>query len=200
MVLINGPQQTYELGADAIDFSLLGTDGKTYFLESFADKKVLVIVFTCNHCPYAQAYTPRLIQLQKDYANKGVQFVGINPNDAENYPDDSFENMKIFAKDYGFNFPYLRDESQETAAAYKAVCTPDIFVFDSARKLRYRGKVDDSSPYDQPETAKNFWLREAIDLALQQKSPTTAFRPVMGCSIKWKLGNEPQFLSIGVKK
>src|SRR3989344_5368757 len=196
MVLINEAQQTYGVGEEALDFSLPGTDGKTYFLESFSSAKVLVIVFTCNHCPYAQVYMPRIIQLQKDFVKKGVQFVGINPNDSVAYPDDSFEEMKVWAEKWGLNFPYLRDETQETAMAYKAVCTPDIFVFDSQRKLRYRGKVDDSSPYDQPKTAKNFWLREAIDLALQQKSPKTAFRPVMGCSIKWKKKNEPQFLSI----
>ena len=193
MVLINTAQQTYKIGDSAIDFSLQGVDGKTYSLSSFKSAKVLVVVITCNHCPYAQAYLPRLIQLQKDFSAKGVQFAGINPNDAESYPEDSFGAMKDFAKEHGINFPYLRDETQETAIAYHAVCTPDIFVFDSERKLRYRGKVDDSQPYDKPETAKNFWLVEALELALKNQSPKTSFRPVIGCSIKWKEGNEPQF-------
>ena len=190
MALINNPQQTYKIGDPAINFSLPGIDGKIYSLESFAAAKVLVVVFTCNHCPYAQAYMPRLIKLQKDFKNKGVQFVGINPNDEESYPEDSFEKMKEWAKTWKLNFHYLRDETQKVAAAYKAVCTPDIFVFDPERKFRYRGKVDDSSPYDKPETAKNFWLREAIDLALQGKSPKISFRPVIGCSIKWKPGHK----------
>lgn len=186
MVLINKEQQSYETGNMAIDFSLPGIDGKKYSLASFKSAKVLVIAFTCNHCPYAQAYFPRLIQLQKDFAAKGVQFAGINPNDAISYPEDSFENMKIYAKEIELNFPYLRDETQKVALDYHAVCTPDIFVFDSARKLTYRGKVDDSQPYDKPETAKNFWLAKAIELALQGKSPKVSLRPVMGCSIKWK--------------
>lgn len=200
MALINEPQQTYKLEETAIDFSLPGTDGKTYSLSSFSEAKVLVVIFTCNHCPYAQAYTPRLVKLQKEFSKKSVQFVGINPNDAEKYPDDSFENMKEFAKEYVLNFPYLQDETQETAAAYNAVCTPDIFVFDSERKLRYRGKVDDSNPYDKPETAKNFWLKEAIEFALGGKSPKTVFRPVIGCSIKWRPGNQPTFLNIKSSK
>jgi len=188
MAIINESQQTYKIGDPAIDFSLTGIDNKNYSLKSFSTAKVLVIIFTCNHCPYAQAYTPRLAKLQKDFAKKNVQFIGINPNDAKNYPDDSFENMKTFAEEYKLNFPYLCDETQETAKAYSAVCTPDIFVFDSERKLRYRGKVDDSSPYDEPETAKNFWLKEAIELSLNGQSPKIVFRPVMGCSIKWKPG------------
>ncbi len=190
MALITEPQQTYQIGDQAIDFLLYGTDEKEYSLGDFEEAKVLVIVFTCNHCPYAQAYMPRLIKLQKDFAEKGVQFVAINPNDAEKYPDDSFDEMKEWVKKWGLNFPYLVDEIQDVAAAYKAVCTPDIFVFDSERKLRYRGKVDDSDPYDKPETTKNFWLKEAIELALTNQSPKTAFRPVMGCSIKWKTENE----------
>jgi len=196
MVLISEAQQTYKTGEKAIDFSLPGIDGKKYSLKNFEKARVLAIVVTCNHCPYAQAYFPRIIRLQKDFAGKGVQFVGINPNDAEKYPDDSFENMKTYAKEIGLNFPYLCDESQETAKAYKAMCTPDIFVFDSERKLKYRGKVDDSQPYDQPQTAKNFWLREALDLALKKESPKTPYRPVMGCSIKWKPGKEPDYWNL----
>ncbi len=185
MVLINEAQQTYRIGDKAIDFSLPGIDGKTYSLKSFSSAKVLVVVITCNHCPYAQSYFPRIIQLQKDFADKGVQFIGINPNDAKNYPDDSFDAMKTYAKEIGLNFPYLRDETQKTALDYRAVCTPDIFVFDEKRKLRYRGKVDDARPYDKPETITEHWLRDAIYYALEGKSPKVSFRPVMGCSIKW---------------
>ena len=172
------------LGTEAPPFALPGTDGKTYSLDSFAEAELLVVVFTCNHCPYAIACEDRLIAIQRDYADKGVQLVGINPNDDENYPDDSFDKMVARAAEKGFNFPYLRDESQEVARAYDAACTPDIFVFDRDRKLVYNGRIDDN--WQQPENVTRRDLRAVLDATLEGKP--FDFEPVasMGCSIKWK--------------
>ena len=145
--------KTLPIGAQAPDFSLPGVDGKTYSLSSFADAKVLVIVFTCNHCPTAQAYENRIIQLQKDYASKGVALVAIMPNDPSSirldelgYTDmgDSFEEMKRRAEERHFNFPYLYDGDTESASRqYGPIATPHVFIFDQDRKLRYSGRIDD---------------------------------------------------------
>jgi hypothetical protein len=141
-------------------------------------------VFTCNHCPYAIASEDRLIALQNDYGSRGVQFVAINPNDAENYPADSFEQMKVRAAEKDFNFPYLRDESQKVARAYDAACTPDIFVFDRDRKLLYNGRIDDN--WQQPDQVTRQDLREVLDAALEGRTVDFEHVPSMGCSIKWK--------------
>src|SRR5438093_1029023 len=145
------------IGSAAPDFSLPAVDGKTYSLASFRDKPVLAVAFWCNHCPYVQAWEDRTIAVQRDYAGKGVQFVMINANDEESYPEDDFANMVERSKRKGYNFPYLRDESQKVAESYGAVCTPDFFVFDSARKLRYRGKLDDSK---EPKAVKKQLIRD----------------------------------------
>jgi len=171
------------IGAAAPDFSLPAVDGKTYSLASFQDKPVLAVAFWCNHCPYVQAWEERTIAVQRDYAGRGVQFVMINANDEESYPEDDFPNMVERSKRKGYNFPYLRDESQKIAEAYGAVCTPDFFVFDSARKLRYRGKLDDSK---EPKGVKKQVMREVLDAVLTGKQAPTTFVPPMGCSIKWK--------------
>lgn len=172
------------LGSTAPPFSLPGIDGKTYDLDAFADAEVLVVVFTCNHCPYARAVEERLVQLQADYADRGVRLVAINPNDAERYPDDSFDAMVARARQRGFNFPYLRDESQAVARAYDAACTPDIFVFDRARRLRYNGRLDDNWR-DAARVTRND-LRLVLDAVLG--GGEIDFEPVasMGCSIKWR--------------
>ncbi len=172
------------IGTRAPQFALPGTDGKTYSLDTFADAKVLVIIFTCNHCPYAKASEDRFIAIQKDYADKGVTLVAINPNDATRYPDDSLEHMKIRATEKNFNFPYLCDETQQVARAYDAACTPDIFVFDAQRKLVYNGRMDDN--WKEPEQVRRHDLRTAIDCALQGNPVTFDPIPSMGCSIKWK--------------
>jgi peroxiredoxin len=172
------------LGTSAPPFALPGVDGETRSLDSFSDAELLVVVFTCNHCPYAIASEDRLIELQRDYADKGVQVVAINPNDAVNYPDDSFDNMKVRAVEKGFNFPYLYDESQEVARAYDAACTPDIFVFDADRKLLYNGRIDDN--WKEPDKVTRNELREVLDAALEGKSVDFEHTPSMGCSIKWK--------------
>jgi peroxiredoxin len=172
------------IGTPAPPFSLPGVDGKTWSLGSFPDAELLVVVFTCNHCPYAMASEDRLIAIQDDYREKGVRLVAINPNDDRKYPDDSFANMKKRAADKGFNFPYLRDESQEVSRAYDAACTPDIFVFGRDRKLIYNGRIDDN--WQQPEQVKRRDLRAVLDAALQGKTVSFEHVPSMGCSIKWK--------------
>ncbi|MFB6263602.1 MAG: thioredoxin family protein [Bradymonadaceae bacterium] len=174
-----------ELGADAPDFDLPATDGDRYSLESFSEADVLVVMFICNHCPYVKAVRDRLIELGEDYADEPVAFVAINPNDAEEYPDDSFERMKEVADEYDYPFPYLRDESQEVAEAYGAVCTPDIFAYDADRKLRYRGRIDDN--WKDPSEVTREDLRNAIEMLLDGESPDPDDQhPSMGCSIKWK--------------
>jgi peroxiredoxin len=173
-----------ELGSEIIDFTLPATDGRIYSVSDFHDKEVLVIIFKCNHCPYVKTVVSRLVELQKKYSGRGVQFIGINSNDAETYPEDSFENMKLFANERGINFPYLYDESQEVAKAYDAVCTPDIYVYDNKRKLRYRGRLDDSWKDESAVTSKD--LDKAIGLLLAGKEIDFPQIPSMGCSIKWK--------------
>jgi peroxiredoxin len=173
-----------EVGTPAPPFSLPGVDGRTYSLESFAGAELLVVVFTCNHCPYAKAVEDRLVELQRDYEARGVRLVAVNPNDERAYPEDSFEQMKARAAEKSFNFPYLRDETQSVARAYDAACTPDIFVFDRQRTLLYNGRLDDN--WKEPSQVERRDLRRVLDAALSGRA--TDFEPVpsMGCSIKWK--------------
>ena len=178
--------QGLPLGSPAPDFSLPAVDGKTYSLASFQDKPILVVAFWCNHCPYVQAWEDRTIAVQKDFTGKGVQFVAINANDETSYPEDDFAHMVERSKAHRYNFPYLRDESQKSAEAYGAVCTPDFFVFDAARNLRYRGKLDDSK---DPKAVQKHVMREVLEALVSRKDPPTTFVPPMGCSIKWKAGH-----------
>jgi len=171
------------LGTDIIDFSLKGTDGNLYSPENFKDKDALVIIFQCNHCPYVKAVMERFVSFQKKYSGRKVQLIGINPNDTISYPEDSFENMKLFAEKYKLNFPYLIDETQDTARKYDAVCTPDIYVYDKERKLRYRGRLDDSWKDESKITSKD--LEKAVELILAGKEIVFPQIPSMGCSIKW---------------
>lgn len=173
-----------ELMEKAPDFSLKGTDNKTYSLDDFKNAKALVVVFSCNHCPYVKAYEDRMIAVQRDYLDKGVRLVAINSNDAAGYPEDSFENMEKRAKEKGFNFPYLCDQSQETARAYGATHTPHLFVFDGARKLAYTGKIDDN--WQDAKAARQPFLREALDDILAGKAVRTPQTHAIGCTIKWK--------------
>ncbi len=172
------------VGTPAPPFSLPGVDGKDWSLDSFAGAELLVVVFTCNHCPYAIASEDRLLEIQADYGKKGVQLVAISCNDAENYPADSFDQMKKRSADKGFTFPYLYDESQSVARAYDAVCTPDIFVFDRDRKLVYNGRIDDN--WQEPAQVTRRDLRAVLDAALQGRAVDFEHVPSMGCSIKWK--------------
>lgn len=174
------------LGSEAPDFALPGVDGKTYRLADFKSAKALVVVFMCNHCPYVQAVQGRINALAREYAKKGAQVVGINSNDAEKYPDDNFDAMKQVAKEQGFVFPYLRDESQDVARAYGAVCTPDFYLYQSTTSglmLRYRGRLDDS--WKDERSVKNRDLAHAIDAVLAGQALSPEQPPSMGCSIKW---------------
>lgn len=170
-------------GQAAPDFSLAGTDGRRHSLAGFAGARVLVVVFSCNHCPYVQAYEGRLIEIQREYRERGVQLVAINSNDDVGYPEDGFEQMVARAKARDFNFPYLRDASQATARAYGATHTPQLFVFDESRRLRYTGKVDDN--WQRPEAVRHRYLRDALDALLAGGAPAEASTHAIGCTIKW---------------
>ncbi len=185
MVLItqSGPE-TLPLGASAPDFSLPATDGKTYTLASFAASKLLVIAFTCNHCPYVLGVEDRFIRLARTYQPKGVAFVAISANDATKYPADSFDAMVKRAVEKAYPFPYLYDEPQTVAKAYGAVCTPHLFVFDAQRTLIYEGRIDDNWKDESAVKAND--LRDALDAALAGKPVPLAQTNPMGCSIKWK--------------
>lgn len=171
------------LGDAAPDFDLPAVDGKKYSLASFKDRKVLVVFFTCNHCPYVQGWDGRVIALQRECASNGVQFVGINANETVHYPDDSFDKMVVRAKEIGINWVYLRDESQEVARAYDAACTPEFYVFDSGRKLRYHGRLDDN--HKDPKSVTSHDLKNALDDLVEGHDVRVSLTPAMGCSIKW---------------
>ena len=173
------------LGTAAIDFKLPGIDGVKYSLDTFVDSKVLVIIFMCNHCPYVKAVIQRLIGLQEETLSQGVRLVGINCNDAQKYPDDSFESMQKVAMEWGMNFSYLFDESQTVAKKYDAVCTPDIYVYGKEKKLLYRGRIDDS--WENVEQVTQRDLKQAIDCILAGQEVPAKQVPSMGCSIKWKV-------------
>ena len=174
-----------ELGRPALDFSLPSTAGETVTLESARGPKGLVIVFMCNHCPYVKAIIDRLIRDAKDLAALGVNTVAISANDPVSHPEDSLENMQRWAEEKQFPFPYLFDESQEVAAAYGAVCTPDFFGYDAELKLRYRGRLDESKKDTAPAGAKRE-LYEAMKEVAETGKTTIQQIPSMGCSIKWK--------------
>jgi peroxiredoxin len=172
------------LGTPAHDFSLCGVDNKTHSLKNYSKKIILVIIFMCNHCPYVKAILKRIIDLQNEFLGRGVQFIGINPNDAIHHPDDSLENMKIIAKENNFLFPYLVDPNQETAKLYDAVCTPDLYVYGKDRKLVYRGRIDDN--WEHPKKVTRSDLKLALENILTGQSVANEQIPSMGCSIKWK--------------
>jgi peroxiredoxin len=176
--------QQYKLkpGAAAPDFALPGVDGRTHALRDYAGKPLLAIVFSCNHCPYVQAFEERMVAVQRDYAARGFQLVAINSNDEVAYPDDDFDHMVARAKEKGYNFPYLRDASQAAADAYGAVCTPHVMLFDRARTLRYQGRIEDGR---DPRESKSRDLRNALDDLLAGKAVRVPETPAFGCSIKW---------------
>jgi peroxiredoxin len=172
------------LNSKIIDFNLLGIDNNYHSLKEYDNEKILIIIFMCNHCPYVKAVMGRLVEIQKKYLDKGVKLIGINPNDEITYPEDSFENMKLFAKEYNMNFPYLRDETQNIAKEYDAACTPDIYVYDSNRFLKYHGRIDDNWKDENLVTQKE--LEKAIDFLLAGENIEFDQIPSLGCSIKWK--------------
>lgn len=170
------------LGSKAPYFSLPDTDGNNLSIENFS-KEVLVVIFTCNHCPYAKAVEDRLIKLANKYNSK-VDFVLISSNDTENYPEDSPEKMAELAESKSYPFPYLFDETQEIAKAYSAVCTPDIFLYNNDRELEYRGRLDDN--WKEPEKVSREELKMAIEIVLKGEEIDFTQIPSMGCNIKWK--------------
>ena len=182
------------LGTQAPAFSLPDVDGEIVSLSDFADKKALLVIFMCNHCPYVKHVAEQVKLLTDEYMQRGVGVVGISSNDAENYPDDSPQAMAKEKEARGYNFPYLHDADQAVAQAYAAACTPDFFLFDADMRLAYRGQLDSSRPKtDIPVTGAD--LRAALDEVLHGRSPSEDQRPAIGCNIKWKPGNEPQYFN-----
>jgi peroxiredoxin len=174
---------TLQIGAKAPDFKLPGVDGKNYSLAEFKNAKLLVVVFSCNHCPYVVGSEERINKFVADYSAKGVAFVAINSNETEGHPTDSLDHMKQRAKEKGFKFPYLRDDKQEVALAYGALRTPHFYLFDQDRKLRYTGRMDDNPRNPGQETTHE--LRDAVDALLAGKKPQVELTNPIGCNVKW---------------
>lgn len=164
-------------------FSLPGVDGRTHTLDDYADAKALALVQSCNHCPYVQAWEDRMIALASEYADRGFQLVAIASNDAANYPEDSFEEMKRRAQKRGFTFDYLYDEPQEIARTLGSSRTPEVFLFDAGRRLVYHGAIDDNR--DERGVTRHY-LRDAIEAVLAGREPEITETPPVGCTVKWK--------------
>ena len=182
-----------KLGSSAPDFKLKDVvTGQGYSLASFAGKNALLVMFICRHCPYVQHIKDELSRLDRDYRSKEVALVSISSNDAANYPDDAPASLKEFAQVQGWQHPFLYDETQSVAKAYQAACTPDFFLYDQARKLVYRGQLDDSRPGNgKPLTGVD--LRSALDAVLAGRPVQAEQRPSVGCNIKWKKGGQPAY-------
>lgn len=187
------PSTMLELGTRAPDFELRDVStGQIISLSDFEGGKGLLVLFMCAHCPFVKHVETEFARIGTDYEGQGLGIVGISANDAENYPDDAPEKLAEQADRVGFVFPYLHDDSQATAKAYRAACTPDIFLFDENLELVYRGQLDNSRPgNDQPVTGKD--LRAAIDALLAGEPISEDQYPAVGCNIKWKPGNEPDY-------
>jgi thiol-disulfide isomerase/thioredoxin len=186
------PSTMLPLATVAPDFKLPGLDGKMVSLADFKDRAALVVIFMCNHCPYVVHIRAGLAQFARDYAAKNVGIVGINANDVKNYPSDSPALMKEEAKNAGYTFPYLYDETQAVAKSYRAACTPDIFLFDRGRRLVYRGQFDASRPGNGiPVTGQD--LRAALEAVLAGRPVSEMQVASIGCNIKWKPGQEPDY-------
>ncbi len=182
--------QMLPLGTVAPGFSLPDPDGQTHSLEDSAS--AYLVMFICNHCPFVIHVREELARIGRDYGARGVCIVAINSNDTDKYPADDLPHMKAEAAANGYAFPYVLDESQEVAKAYRAACTPDFFVFDSGKRLVYRGQLDDSRPSNGlPVDGRD--LRAALDAALDSKQPLANQKPSIGCNIKWRPGNEPEY-------
>ena len=190
--MVRTPSTMLPLGTPAPDFSLVSVDGRTVSLSDFRDAPALLVIFMCNHCPFVIHVANELAQLTREYMARGVAVVGISANDVANYPADSPEQMVAEAERRGYAFPYLYDETQEVAHAYCAACTPDFFLFDADQRLVYRGQMDSSRPDSGiPVTGED--LRAALDAVLAGQKPSPNQRPSLGCNIKWKPGNEPDY-------
>ena len=178
------PLSKLEIGVAAPEWSgIIGVDDKEHSLADYRKARIVVMVFTCNHCPTAKAYEDRLVALQNDYKEKGVQVIAVSVNDAKAYPADSFENMKVRAKDKEFNFPYIYDPSQRMAYDYGATCTPHVFVLCQDRKIAYKGAVDDNNNLQRVE---KHYLRDALDALLAGEQPATPVTRERGCSVKYR--------------
>ena len=170
------------LGDRAPAFELPGVDGQTHSLEGYADTDVLALVWSCNHCPYVQAWEGRMVELQRDFGGRGFRLVAISSNDADRYPADSFEAMRERARAEGFNFDYLYDADQAVARAYDPERTPEVFLFDRDRQLVYHGAIDDS--YDETGVGERY-LRDAVEALLEGREPPVQQTPPVGCTVKW---------------
>ena len=173
------------IGSPAPPFSLPGTDGRTWALADLAEAKLLTVLWWCNHCPYVRAWEDRAIDLTKRFAPRGVRFVAINANDPTNYPEDRFESMVARAREKHYPFPYLHDATQEVAHRYGALVTPHPMVFDADRRLVFQGRIDDA--HDRPHAVRHRYLEEALEAALAGRTVDPATRPVLGCSVKWRV-------------
>ncbi len=186
------PSTMAPLGMKAPDFELPDTSGDLVRLEDSDDAHALLVVFLCNHCPYVKHIRDELAEFAREYGEEGLAVVGISSNDVEQYPEDAPDRMREVKEEVGFPFPYLFDESQEVAREYGAACTPDFFLFDENRELVYRGQFDDSRPgNDVPVTGED--LRKAADRVLEGRPVPEDQAPSVGCNIKWKPGNEPEY-------
>ena len=172
------------LGMQAPDFSLKSVDGHEHSLDAMTGDNGVVVVFSCNHCPYVKAYEDRMIELAQAYQPKGVPFVLINANDPVNYPDDDFEAMQQRAQAKSYPFPYLQDDSQEIAKAYGAERTPEVFLFDGNLKLQYHGTIDDN--HEDPSAVGQTYLKDALEAVLNDETPPVQTTDPVGCTIKWK--------------
>jgi peroxiredoxin len=186
------PSTMLPLGTAAPDFSLPNVDGRSVSLADFQGAPALLVVFMCNHCPYVKHVAPQLAVLAREYQARGAAVVGINSNNPATHPADSPEQMVHEVQARGYTFPYLFDETQEVAQAYRAACTPDFYVFDAQRKLAYRGQMDASRP-DSGRPATGSDLRAALDAVLAGRPAPADQKPSIGCNIKWKPGNEPAY-------
>jgi peroxiredoxin len=173
-----------EIGKSLFKFELKGTDGKIYDKFTYADRYALVLIVTCNHCPYARAYWKRLINMYNKFEEDNLMILAINPNDAEQYPADSYDNMKKLAKELKLPFPYLHDENQKIAQKLGATRTPEAFVFNSKRQLVYKGAIDDN--WENENMVTSVYLEDAIEYTLDGMDPDYAEVPAVGCSVKWK--------------
>lgn len=193
------PSTMLPLGTAAADFNLPDTEGELASLADFAHERALLVIFMCNHCPYVRLISTELAALADEYQARGVGIVGINSNDSAHYPADSVEKMREEIHSAGYTFPYLVDETQAIARAYRAACTPDFFLFDRDRKLVYRGQFDDSRPGNGVAVTGRD-IRAAMDLLLQGKPIPAQQKPSVGCNIKWKSGNEPDYYQVPAHK
>ena len=173
-----------KIGDKPVSFTLPGIDDKQHSLEDFSGKKALAVIFSCNHCPYVRAWEDRMVQIQADYEKRNVQLLAVNSNDSSKYPEDSFAKMKERAREKKFNFPYLHDETQKVGRAFGANRTPEVFLFDEKRILRYHGAIDDN--YDDPKAVKEHYFRRALDAVLEGKPVSIPETKPVGCTIKWK--------------